>query len=1161
MQSSTNISFYIDYHKNDKDWAAWVTWQIEEQEGFRVFFEEWDLLAGQNHEQTRDELLKTVDFIVVVLSPDYDMSDKNSILSFALSRDRQKKQNTIIPVLVRECQLQGLLSPLVPINLVGLDHEEDVRKQLINWISRRRRKPNEEPMLSFLKRDGRVEVEQTLSSISLLPIWHIPYPIRSYFVKRDAIFKAIEDSLNAGKVVAIVRPKMMNSSGGIGKTQIAIEYANHHHPQKYKFVFWAKADSYDTFTWELLKIASQLKLPEKNALDHSLVARAVERWLKDHSEWLLILDNVEEPEVVKDFIALSNSGHILLTTRTQALRNIAEIQCIELQKLEPEEGALLLLRRAGRIAPNASLDNVPETDHVTAQEISEAMLGHPLALEHAGAYIARTTIDDLSIYLNHYQTRQTELSLQKSVSDVLLLEPALTTWLLSFRLISPIAQNLLYLCAFLCPDAVPQETLVNSIQKIDLNLLNTEVDQFQLRAAFTELVEYSLLFRESENRTLFTMPSLLQTIIRGEMDKNTQHAWAERAVRVVSYAFPLPEFSTCWQCRLYIPQARACIELIEQWHLQTSEAAQLLDRAGYYLGYYVQDPLHFARAKSLCKLALDIRMTLFDLYHSDVATSHNHLALLYRIQGNSELAGQHYQQAQQIWQHLLKADGLNPSLDHLDDLAEFYFMHREYDQAEPFYIQALQIRKQIFGAENPEVVSSLHKLAELYFIQGKYAQAEPLYQQVLTIREMAVPLDLHNTVQVIQSLNTLASLCETQGNYMQAESLYHRALVLSKQTLNSTYVVQSLNNLALFYRNQGKYAQAEILFKQALDNQEQIEESDSLYIAQCLNNLASLYRIQGKYDQATALYGKALHIHEQTLGPNHLSVAYDLNNLAALYSFQCQYDQAKSLYERARDVLVQVLGPDCSEVACGWTNLALLYRVQGDYDHALSNYQQAVDIQKQVFGKNHYEVANGLNDMAEVYYAQGKYDQAELQCKAALEIQEQTLGRDHLDVARTLKNLARLYYIQNDYTEAESLYKRVQEIYEHILGSEHLDVASALSNLAVLYRSQGDHLQVDPLYKRILAIRERSLGSEHLDVANILDNLAMLSRSRAEYRQAEWLYRRVLAIHEQTLGPEHLHMAVDLENYSYLLQKLERKAEAASMEARAREIRIKHANE
>jgi hypothetical protein len=129
------------------------------------------------------------------------------------------------------------------------------------------------------------------------------------------------------------------------------------------------------------------------------------------------------------------------------------------------------------------------------------------------------------------------------------------------------------------------------------------------------------------------------------------------------------------------------------------------------------------------------------------------------------------------------------------------------------------------------------------------------------------------------------------------------------------------------------------------------------------------------------------------------------------------------------------------------------------------------------------------------------------------------------------------------------------------LGSEHLDVASALSNLAVLYRSQGDHLQVDPLYKRILAIRERSLGSEHLDVANILDNLAMLSRSRAEYRQAEWLYRRVLAIHEQTLGPEHLHMAVDLENYSYLLQKLERKAEAASMEARAREIRIKHANE
>lgn len=1161
MQNSSETLFYVDYHEKDLRWAEWISWHLEQQTGYKVHFNGWDLQAGQNREQIFQQLLARYDFIIAVLSPHYDISDKDSILSSALARDRREGQNRILPVRVEECDPPGQLSPLIPIDLVGLDDGEALRT-LINWISRKRRKPEEPPAISALRKSEPVAVEEVRLSISPSPLWHVPYPLYPSFVGRETLLSEIETILNAEKIAAIAQPEKMTSPGGIGKTQIAIQYAHRHYPNDYKFVLWAKADAPDIFSWDLLSIATRLKLPEKDVLDRTLVVQAVKRWLLDHTDWLLILDNVGEPEIVTDFLSLThedgsspgNRRHVLLTTRTQALRNTAHY--IELQPLEVKEGALLLLRQAGRV------DNALETDRSAAQEISQAMQGHPLALEHAGAYIAKTATDLFS-YLSIYRERQAALAQQ--IAPSLSPEPVSITWFLSFKVINPVPQKLLYLCAFLHPEAISQEMIFKGIQDLDLDLSGIEINQPQLGAAFSELVDYALLARVPNEKSLYTISPLLQTLIRSEMDEVMRRKWGERVVHIVNRAFPMPDFTTSRRCRSTIPQASTSIGLIKQWNIETVEAAQLLDRVGYYLGYYVQEPVYFAKAVSFCTWGLNIRIKLLGEHHPDVATSHNHLALLYRIQGNVEgnaaLAEEHYQQACVIRQQLLDADGTNPTPEHLDDLAHLYYSHREYDLAEPLYKQALKIREQKFGEENPAVVISLNNLAELYSIQGKYALAEPLYQRALTISGQALSLNVANAVDVIHNLKRVAEFYMTQGDYRQAEPLYQRALALSKQTLNPVYVVHSLNNLALFYQHQGKYAQAEVLLKQVLDSQEHLPEPDALSIADCLNKLASLYRIQGKYDQARPLYERAQYIHEQVLGLHHPSVAHDLNNLAFLYYAQGQYDQATLHYERALYIQEQVLGPVHSEVANSLNNLALLYRVQGDYDQALTAYQRVLDIQEQVLGKDHYEVANTLNNMAEVYYAQSEYDQIEPLCRRALGIQEQTLGENHLDVARTLKNLARWHRMQNNYVEAERLYTKIKELYERTWGAEHPNMAHALNNLAVLYRSQGDHLQVDPLYKSILAIYERSLGSEHLDVANVLNNLAMLYRSQADYQQAEWLYRRVLAIHEQASGLPYVHMAIILENYSYLLRKLGREAEAVRMEARAREIRIKHANE
>jgi tetratricopeptide (TPR) repeat protein len=78
---------------------------------------------------------------------------------------------------------------------------------------------------------------------------------------------------------------------------------------------------------------------------------------------------------------------------------------------------------------------------------------------------------------------------------------------------------------------------------------------------------------------------------------------------------------------------------------------------------------------------------------------------------------------------------------------------------------------------------------------------------------------------------------------------------------------------------------------------------------------------------------------------------------------------------------------------------------------------------------------------------------------------------------------------------------------------------------------------------------------------NSLNKLAVLYKVQGRYDEAEPLYKRDLAITEKALGPDHPHVATTLENYALLLRQIERDAEAAKMEARAKAIRAKHAEE
>jgi hypothetical protein len=101
--------------------------------------------------------------------------------------------------------------------------------------------------------------------------------------------------------------------------------------------------------------------------------QVVLRWLRINRRWLLIYDNIDDLTVAERFLPKAGTGHLLFTTRAHALDSLT--QRLDLQQMDPEVGALLLLRRASRLALQATLNATSPDERRLAQTVSEELDG------------------------------------------------------------------------------------------------------------------------------------------------------------------------------------------------------------------------------------------------------------------------------------------------------------------------------------------------------------------------------------------------------------------------------------------------------------------------------------------------------------------------------------------------------------------------------------------------------------------------------------------------------------------------------------------------------------------------------------------------------------------------------------------------------------------
>src|SRR6266496_898755 len=144
------------------------------------------------------------------------------------------------------------------------------------------------------------------------PVWGA-IPLRNpNFTGRGELLGRLSERLGVGTTVVL--PAALHGMGGIGKTQMAVEYI-YRHLQDYDVVWWIQATQATQIRTSLTELAQHLRLPgSDDAITAVPAVLEALRVGKPYRRWLLVFDSAEAPDLVRPFFPVGGTGEILVTS-------------------------------------------------------------------------------------------------------------------------------------------------------------------------------------------------------------------------------------------------------------------------------------------------------------------------------------------------------------------------------------------------------------------------------------------------------------------------------------------------------------------------------------------------------------------------------------------------------------------------------------------------------------------------------------------------------------------------------------------------------------------------------------------------------------------------------------------------------------------------------
>jgi tetratricopeptide (TPR) repeat protein len=775
---------------------------------------------------------------------------------------------------------------------------------------------------------------------------HILYPRNMNFTGRESLLGDLRGTLDSGSNVALTHVKTLTGLGGIGKTQLALEYS-YRYQDDYDIVWWVRSEQSLTLLEDYAQMAQDLGLAGEDVKDLRLLAEMVKGFLETHNRWLLVFDNAKDAQDIKPYLPHGGRGHVIITSRNPVWGNLA--RALEVSKFERLESIEFLCKR------------MCQRDRKAADELAEALGDLPLALEQAGAYM-ETTAKPLGEYLKAIHERKMEVLARSRPSDYP--ETVGTTWDISFQAVQevhPGAIGMLQLFSYLAPDDIPIEQLIKGAGNLPNSVATVLRDEARRDEALASLRSYSLVSR-SEGK--ISVHRLVQAVTRDNLSLQDQRGWAEAAVKLLNDVFPADHIDNVqsWaECSNLLPHALAAAGYAEQLVVVPEATGRLLNESGLYL----RTRGEFAEARSALERALEIDEQVFGKDHPEVAIGVNSLGLVLRDLGE-------LQEAKKCFERALKIDEKVYGQDHpevairVNNLGLVLRDLGELQEAKKCYERALKIDVKVYGKDHPTVATMVNNLGLALHYLGDLQEAKKCFERALKINEKVYGPD-HPTVA--RDTSNLGSVLQDLDDLQEARKCFERALKIDEKDYGQDHptVATMDNNLGSVLLDLGDLQEARKCFERALKIDEQVYGQDHPTVAIDVNNIGLVLRNLGDLQEARKCFERALKIDEQVYGQDHSDVARDVNSLGSVLQDLGELQKARECFRRALKIDEQVFGPDHPRVAIRVNNLGMVLKDLGELQEAKKCFERALKIFRKKLGKDHSstkKVSDNLNSLA-----------------------------------------------------------------------------------------------------------------------------------------------------------------------------------------------------
>ncbi|MGH3900692.1 MAG: FxSxx-COOH system tetratricopeptide repeat protein [Pseudonocardiaceae bacterium] len=686
-------------------------------------------------------------------------------------------------------------------------------------------------------------------------VWNVG-PRNPAFVGRDATLMHLRERLQSGSTAVV---QALHGMGGVGKTQLAIEYA-HRYAGDYDVVWWVSTEETGLIGEQYAALAGELSLISPRA-DTASAVGVLRAYLRGEGRWLVVLDNAASPGDLRGWLP-AGPGHTLITSRNPGWGELAAR--VEVDVLpRPESIELIHLSRPG-------------ISDAEADRLAEALGDLPLALAQAAGFLAETGMS-VEHYLRLLGTHAQEL-LDQSPPQGHPHSLAAAVRMSTDRLaeVDPAALAMVRIGAFLASEPIPADILTRSIAAASSNR-PPDLDALTAAVANPVAAHRSLGWVGSYGLARvdcgLQLHRLTQAVLRDQLTDDSAIAYRAHAQALLVAADPGEERNSAyWPC-----WARILPHLLATDPATSSSSAvrDLACRAAWYLHYRGQNHQARGLAERLHRqwseqLGPDDRHTLRAAY------------ILVRLLVD---VGP-YNHIRQLCEDVLARCRRVLGDDDPDTLHAGYYcagcLHDmgAFEQARQLNADTLARRRRVLGDGHIEVHRSVHNLARDLRELGEVETARQLHEEVLAHGRL---LHDNDHPSMIFATNELGLDLHALGQIHAARQLHEGTLARARRVLGEDHrwTMGCAKSLASDLLALGEFEAARRLGEDTLARARRALGDENYFTIDVANNLANALSAVGEIESARQLSEDTLTRTRRAFGDNHARTLKAAHNLAA----------------------------------------------------------------------------------------------------------------------------------------------------------------------------------------------------------------------------------------------------------------------------------------